>query len=98
MQSIVLYSPTDPALLVKAYEMLLEGGVPDDKEWNEEYHPISGFSEFSEDTEYLLIDIESCSFFSHDCIWEDEDDPMLITLTLENLNDSVRTVLENFNT
>ena len=84
MQSIVLYSPADPALLVKAYEMLLEGGVKDSI-YNDYVDRLS--------VKTLVFEDDILSLFITDCRLKNEKYTLL---TPENLNESVRIVLENF--
>ena len=88
MQSIVLYSPADPALLVKAYEMLKEKGYPDDCRWNSKYMKVGEKKQL--DTSY----INGMCFFNFPPDKEEYEKGQVITLTPENLEQSVRTVLD----
>ena len=85
----VLLSPNDGELLKKAHQMLLDGGVNDDAEWNKYYNP--------DDKEGDIIALNiSCGGFrwmnyhNHKCA---HPTTTPITLTTENLTESVNTVL-----
>ncbi len=92
----VLLSPNDGELLKKAHQMLLEGGVNDNVKWNKVFNPDS-FNEratIEHRSVYcyaLYIDDGELCFFSHTVMGATP-----ITLTPENLSESVATVLNAY--
>lgn len=97
MKSIVLYSPNDAELLVRAYERLKKEGVSDiDKCWNERHNPISGKKQWAKEEGRtvwyyaLVIDKGGFAFANHDC----QPTDIQITLTHENFEQSIQTVLK----
>ena len=96
----VLLSPNDGELLKKAHQMLLEGGVNDDAKWNKYYNPDAdkelAQTENRDVWYYALevIDNGRMSFHNHDCNGEDV---IPITITPENITESVATVLNSYN-
>ena len=86
----VLLSPNDGELLKKAHQMLLEGGVKDNKGWNKDKAPDKRKSTIC----LLVYGCLNCmEFYNHDC---EHETTIPITLTPENLTESVNTVLAEY--
>lgn len=95
----VLLSPNDGELLKKAHQMLLDGGVMDDKEWNERINPDVN-NNFTKEKGRLVLNYallicidgrRGMEYHTHECTRT-----IPITLTPENLTESVNTVLAEY--
>jgi hypothetical protein len=100
MKEYVLLSPHDGELLKKAHLMLMEGGVKDDTIWNKHRNPNIGNdkAKMRERGVYyyaLHIDDDCATFFSYN--FNHDNDVVCITLTPENISESVETVLKSYN-
>jgi len=96
----VLLSPNDGELLKKAHQMLLDGGVKDDKEWNKYKNPDMNNERAEKENRkvwWFALKVSfrhlDMNFHNHDC---QDDTTIQIFLTKRNLKKSVAIVLNAY--